>query len=128
MVPGTLTVLFFGRHGETFCYGTGTSDKGLAGRRPEHGDPFCYDPMDSSKGVHGYPYSAYAWAYDANDLAAVRAGRRQPWSVKPYAVFTLPDMPASVGGATIDPATGRIYVSGMFGNRTLPVVHVFKAQ
>ena len=128
MVPGTLTVLFFGRHGETFCYGTGTSDKDLASRRPEHGDPFCYDPMDSSKGVHGYPYSAYVWAYDANDLAAVRAGRRQPWSVKPYAVFTLPDMPASVGGATIDPATGRIYVSGMFGNRTLPVVHVFKAQ
>lgn len=128
MVPGTSTVMFFGRHGETFCYGTGTSDKGLADRRPEHGDPFCFDPTDSSKGVHGYPYSAYAWAYDANDLAAVRAGRRRPWSVKPYAVFKLPDTPAFVGGATIDPATGRIYVSTMFSNRTLPVVHVFKAQ
>lgn len=128
MVPGTSTVLFFGRHGATFCYGPGTADRALAGRPAEHGgDPFCYDPTNSSKGVHGFPYSAYVWAYDAGDLAAVRAGRKQPWEVKPYAVFPLPDMPANVGGATIDPRTGRIYVSALFGNHTLPVVHVFQA-
>ena len=68
------------------------------------------------------------WAYDAAELAMVRAGKRQPWQVRPYAVFPLPDMPANVGGAAIDPRTGRIYISAMFGNHTLPVVHVFKAR
>ena len=67
-------------------------------------------------------------AYAKNDLAAVKAGRRRPWDVTPYAVFPLPDMTADVGGATIDPRTGRIYISAKFGNHTLPVVHVFKAQ
>jgi hypothetical protein len=52
-------------------------------------DPFCYDPSDGSKGVHGYPYSAYVWADDANDLASVHAGQKQPWDVTPYAVWTL---------------------------------------
>ena len=77
MMPvGTNSVLFFGKHGTTFCYGPGTSDPALAGTiGPGMSQPYCYDPLDSSQGVHGYPYHAYVWAYDANELAAVKAGR-----------------------------------------------------
>jgi hypothetical protein len=123
---GTSTVLFFGRHGGTFCYGVGTSNQSLAGTRSPNGvDPYCYDPDDNGKGVHGYPYSPYVWAYDANELASVHAGQRNPWDVRPYAVWALPGMGAQIGGAAYDPATKRIYVSQMFGDGDNPLVHVF---
>ncbi len=57
---GTRAVLFFGRHGTgTYCYGTGDE---------------CNDPADDSKGTHAYPYRYQVWAYDANDLLAVKNG------------------------------------------------------
>ena len=125
---GTSSVLFFGRHGATFCYGPGTADPSKVGTidpSVDPVDPYCYDPTSSSKGVHGYPYSAYVWAYDANDLAAVRSGQKQPWEPRPYAVWSLPSMGANVGGAAYDPATGRIYVSEMFAEGEPPLVRVF---
>lgn len=129
MAEGTSTVVFFGRHGDTWCYGVGTADQAQAGKPSGNGvDPFCYDPADGGKGVHGYPYRPYAWLYDANDLAAVKAGARQPWDVKPYATVTLTGMGPQIGGATIDPVTGRIFVTEMYGNGALPVVHVFQVQ
>ena len=55
------------------------------------------------------------WAYDANDLLAVKQGTKQPWDVQPYAKWTLPGMP--IDGVTnlmragyYDPATRRLYV------------------
>lgn len=118
---GTSSVLFFGRHGVgPYCYGTG----GASG-----GD--CYDPDNSSKGTHAYPYRYYVWAYDANDLAAVKAGQKQPWDVRPYAVwpYTLPLKGGTqIQGATYDSATGRIFVTQAYGDGELPVVHVFKVQ
>ena len=115
---GTRSVLFFGRHGlGPFCYGTGDD---------------CNDPVDGAKGTHGYPYAYYVWAYDAADLAAVKNGQKQPWDVKPYAVWQL-NLPfavenAHLGGATYDPATGRIFVSQAFGDGTKPLIHVFTIQ
>ena len=51
---GTSTVLFFGKHGGTFCYGVGTSNQSLDGKPSGNGvDPYCYDPDDGGKGVHG---------------------------------------------------------------------------
>jgi hypothetical protein len=126
--PGTSSVLFFGRHGGTFCYGPGTADPNKAGTidpNVDPIDPYCYDPDNSSKGVHGYPYSAYVWAYDANDLSAVHAGQTQPWDVRPYAVWALSGIGAQIGGAAYDPVTRRIYLSEMFGDGPLPLVHVF---
>jgi len=74
------------------------------------------------------------WAYDAHDLAAVRAGTKNPWDVKPYAVWSL-DLPTPpnhnghhLGGATYDPATGRLFISQQFGDGDYPVIHVFKVQ
>jgi hypothetical protein len=100
---GTRSVLFFGKHGlGSYCYGDGAA---------------CGDPADSSKGTHGYPYAYQIWAYDALDLAAVRAGSKQPHQLKPYAVWNF-DLPfqdvagtRDLGGATYDPSTRRIYIS-----------------
>lgn len=129
---GTRSVLFFGRHGlGTFCYGPGTADPKLAGQPAEGGvDRICYDPASDSKGTHAYPYSYYVWAYDANDLAAVKAGQKEPWDVKPYATWplTLPfstEGSAVLNGATYDAQTGRIFVSQGFADGDLPVIHVF---
>ena len=147
---GTRSVLFFGRHGGSggstvpgsglFCYGPGTGDPALVGQ-PSPLDPidrFCYDPEDASKGVHGYPYKYYVWAYDANDLAKVASGAADPWSVRPYAVWSL-DLPfptigmTRLGGAAYDPATGRIYVAqyqadaGTF-QALNPLIYVYKLQ
>ncbi len=116
---GTSSVLFFGRHGlGAYCYGDGA---------------MCNDPEVSDKGEHAYPYAYYVWAYDAHDLAAVKAGRKNPWDVKPYAVWSLtlptPDTRGHyIGGAAYDPATGRIFVTQNYGDGDYPVVHVFKIQ
>lgn len=128
---GTRSILYFGTQGVgKFCYGEGTSDKSKAGQPTGDGTIWCYDPDDSSKGTHAYPYRAMVWAYDARDLAAVRAGRRKPWQVRPYAVWRLPLAFSSpyVGGAAYDPARGRIFVTQQFVDGEQPVVAVFKVR
>lgn len=126
---GTRSVLFIGRHGATFCYGTGTGNKALEGQPDGQGNRYCYDPVDGSKGVHGYPYHHQVWAYDANDLLAVKQGTKQPWDLRPYGVWTLTDMnnngAASIRSATYDPATRRIYVTAGSGDGA-PTVHVYE--
>jgi hypothetical protein len=113
---GMRSVLFFGRHGlGPFCYGEGAK---------------CGDPTDPYKGTHAYPYSYYVWAYDLLDLAAVKAGRKHPWAVRPYAVWPLTLQfgvdNAHLRGATYDKSTGRIFVTQAFGDGSQPLVHVFK--
>ncbi|MEO8256963.1 MAG: hypothetical protein ABI868_06410 [Acidobacteriota bacterium] len=111
---GTSSVLFFGRHSATTCYGEGAP---------------CGDPTDSSKGTHGYPYQPVMLVYDANDLAAVKAGTIRPWDVTPVTKwvmpFTDPTGAYHISGAAYDPAGGRIYVGQYFTNGAAPVVHVF---
>lgn len=128
---GTRSVLFFGRQGVgQFCYGPGTSDPNLAGRPADGGvDTYCYDPADSNKGTHAYPYAYYVWAYDANDLAAVKAGSVEPWAVRPYGVWRV-ELPFSSGdgrlnGAAYDPRTRRIFLSQAYGDGDRPLIHVF---
>ncbi len=121
---GTRSVLFFGRLGQPECYGKGTPDKALNGKPYSAGTIYCYDPTDSAKGRHAFPYSSFVWAYDANDLAAVKAWKLKPWAVKPYATWSF-DLPmqassAKIRGVAFDPATRRIYLS-VDG----PLVHVF---
>ena len=112
---GTDSVLFFGRTGiGPYCYGDADE---------------CGDPVDESRGEHAYPYRMYVWAYDAHDLAAVRAGTLQPWQVEPYAVWDLgiDGVSEFSGHAAYDPATARIFVSEVRGNGDLPLIHVFTA-
>jgi hypothetical protein len=108
---GTSTVLFIGNTGlGNYCYGEGSA---------------CGDPADTSKGEHAYPYAPYVWAYDANDLAAVKAGSKQAWQVVPYATWQLDFSAKDVGGAAYDPATNRIYVSAQYGDGERPLIHVY---
>ena len=93
-------------------------------------DRWCLDPAIGSKGTHAYPYSYYVWAYDANDLASVKAGRKAPWDVRPYAAWPLTLPYSSTGsavlnGATYDPRSGLIYVSQGYGDGEWPIIHVF---
>jgi hypothetical protein len=110
---GTGSVCFFGRHGTTYCYGESPSP--------------CNDPTSPYKGPHGYPYVSACWLYDAAELAKVAAGTKQPWEVIPYDMIAVPGLKkdAIIGGAAYDPVTGRIYLSEIRGNGTLPVIHVY---
>jgi hypothetical protein len=113
---GARSVLFFGRQGiGPFCYGDASTG--------------CVDPADPYKGTHAYRYVYQVWAYDAQDLAAVKAGLRQPWNVTPYATWqlTLPfaDQNAQIRGAAYDPATGRLWISQARGDGQQPLVYLF---
>jgi hypothetical protein len=112
---GTASVLFFGDQGMgRFCYGD------------EDG---CADPERRDQGNHAYPYQPHVWAYNAHDLAHVRAGRRRPWDLKPYATFRMPVLTrAAVGGAAVDPSTGRIYVTELRGDGDKPRIHIFEVS
>jgi hypothetical protein len=74
------------------------------------------------------------WAYDLNDWAQVRAGKRKPWDVKPYGVwtFTLPVVEPGTRllGVTYDPATRRLFLSQRNADRDgyayRALIHVYQ--
>ncbi len=139
-VNGSRSVLFIGKTGLGIpCYGVGTSDQSLAGTivPGTTSEPYCYDPANSSKGTHAYPYTEFVWAYDANDLLAVKNGQKNMWDITPYAAWQLQLPVASaghgVGGAAYDPSTQTIYISALKadpggGYFAGPVVYAFKVQ
>lgn len=111
---GTRSVLFVGRRAMgQYCYGTGAE---------------CNDPTDNSKGTHGYPYYHDIAAYDANDLLAVRNGRKKPWDPRPYARFRLTEMnesgSAKIRGAAYDIESKRLYIAEDFAES--PRIHVYE--
>lgn len=117
-VEGTDTILFVGTTGKgSYCYGGS-----------ECGDPMYPD----NKGAHAYPYVHYMWAYDVDDLAAVKAGTKQMWDVMPYAHWELPSMGAvedewSATGIAFDPAANLLYVLKVreTDGSPWPQIHVF---
>lgn len=115
------------------------------GRKGIPYDPQCngsgsdgcyYDPTGmGAKGPHAYPYVYQVWAYDANELAQVKSGSKDPWEVEPYAIWQLPFSVTPThlfGGATAyDSVSGRLYVTAPQKERygccqRLPLVHVFQ--
>jgi hypothetical protein len=133
MIAGTRTVLYFGRNGMgTLCYGNGTADQSLVGTMGPDGAHYCYDPTSSDKGQHAYPYRYQIWAYDMNDLAAVKNGTKQPWDVVPYGVwpfdFPTHDEQMKIGGVGYDAEKQLLYVSQMLvdkdGYAYRPLIHV----
>jgi hypothetical protein len=115
---GSRSVLFIGRQGVgAYHYGCGID----AGEScPSDCDNACsIDPCDHSEGTHAYPYIHQVWAYDANDLVAVKNGQKQYWEVRPYATWTLEEMDTSgcadVRGAGYDPVTRRLYITQSYG-------------
>lgn len=147
---GYRTLLVFGTHATgTFCYGLGGPyvvtgsgsggdpytrysayslvaegdlDDGLSDDPPisNVGDSRCADPAVYNKGEHGYPYKAWVWAYDLNDLAAAYAGTMQPYDVMPYASVELPEMDrfvtsnmqGGIMGAGHDRSGKRLIING----------------
>jgi hypothetical protein len=132
-VPNTRSVLFIGRGGAgDFCYGTGTANPALHRTDTGTGHIYCYDPdFAEEQGNHDYPYDLRVWAYDANDLAAVKAGTMAYWEPVPYATWSLDAdyvnvaMPARVASGTFDPATNRLYVSANTGDGNF-AIHVWQ--
>lgn len=136
MIGGTRTALFIGRNGiGPYCYGNGTGNQALHGQPSPDGSHYCYDPTASDKGTHAYPYNFQIWAYDMNDLAAVKAGTMQPWEVMPYGVwpFELPtfEKQVRVGGISYDAERQLLYVTQLYadkdgGYQSRPIIHVFQ--
>ncbi|OFZ19484.1 MAG: hypothetical protein A2X94_09040 [Bdellovibrionales bacterium GWB1_55_8] len=167
---GTATILYTGKHGlGEACYGPGTDIQAEHGNRynsppPDNtcrgiamtntADPCCYDPVNFNKGAHAYPYVDFVWAYDAADLARVKAAGRivddpspnlvdsalpsstesyKPWHIKPYATWTLtyPTIQEgyglSSGASAYDDENRTLYtVQVMTDNYSLPVIHMFR--
>jgi hypothetical protein len=100
-----------------YCYGTGGSSGGD-----------CFDPDDSSKGIHSYPYRSQVWAYDANDLIAVKNGQKLSYEIVPYAVWQLDAAFKDIQGVGYDPATQRLYVSRVSADNTRPLIDVLRSS
>jgi hypothetical protein len=137
VIAGTRTALYFGRNGMgRNCYGEGTADPSLDGTTAPDGSPYCYDPTNSYKAPHAYPYRYQIWAYDLNDLAAVKAGTKQPWEVVPYGVWPLnlptPEATVQLGGVGYDAQRQLLYVSQLradpAGYEQRPVIHTFRVN
>lgn len=141
LIAGSRTALYIGRTGTgAFCYGEGLSDaqdprigQAVPGAP---GETYCYDPTNAAKGQHGYPYHYQIWAYDMNDLAAVKAGTKNPWDVLPYGVwpFTLPyaAAPVRIGGIGYDASRQIIYISQLYADQDTyeyrPIIHALKVS
>ena len=117
---GSKTILFFGMHGDTYCYGTGAD---------------CGDPADSDKGVHGYPYHTSIWAYSADDLLSVKNGTSNPWDLSPLwranienDLNGLIQSKNTLLGAAYDGVNQIIYVSAEKGDDSRPVIHAYKVN
>lgn len=112
---GTRSVLFFGRHGTgPLCY------------KDELGPKSCW----GTGGWHAPPYKTRVWAYDVNDLIAVKRRRRQPWGVRPYATWDLgePLDNEQILGAAFDPFTRRVFLSQYHGDGTQPLIRVYRVM
>lgn len=131
------SVLFIGVHGTgPFCYGPPYSGPDAAYVQPPN-DPRCdlvlHETTD--KGTHTDPYVYRIWAYDANDLVAVKQGKLKPWEPRPYGLWNL-TLPYPSGrtrcGGVFDPATSRLYLSQQFSDKDpaqgWPVMHVYQVK
>jgi hypothetical protein len=136
-VEGTSTILFIGQHTDHPCYGVATTDPSKVGKPTGTGDIYCLDSEVDSKGQHGSPWTQRVWAYDANELAAVKAGKKKPWNVVPYVSwdFEFPQFQYShmIKSAAYDPNTQRIYLASQYGDvpnpdYNAPIIHVYELR
>jgi hypothetical protein len=118
---GTNSILFFGRTGNSFARYNNSQSQ--------------YDPQYPVTGPRAYPYYYRCWAYDLNDLAAVKAGTKTSYEVNPYAVwnFALPigGLGNNINGVCYDSVNRNIIISqefaGSFGECAFHVIRVNNA-
>ncbi len=127
----TASVLFFGVSGQgVFCYGDHTSDPAKVFTQhlfPDGSSQHWCILLPGEDGGHSFysvdvatkgyaPYHFQVWAYDAHDLAAVKAGTKQPWEVVPYAYWplTIPGLDWAqtmrLRSVAYDPQSNRLYL------------------
>lgn len=117
---GSRSVLAIVNRPTTYCYGQGTADPALDGTPvpdTQGAVHYCYNTLgNTDKASHSRDYELSLVVFDANDLAAVKAGRRRPWEVRPTARLRLPKAPTTtvLQSATFDPESGRLYVAPAF--------------
>ena len=129
-------LMFWGMHGLTACYGNGTPNKAEHGTKGPDGEMRCFDPTNAAKGNHGYPYQFQQYAYKVSELAEVKAGKREPWSLTPvvwtYQQPFLSDLAAKKLGGVVEDDKGHIYVSQMFtdtdGYSSRALILVYRAK
>jgi hypothetical protein len=122
-------IVFVGSHGYGVpCYGDGVSDPDAA-----DGVHYCYDPASSSKSNHAYPYRLQVWHYPLEELAAVAAGQKEPWSLVPdWFELEVPfkQLTHQCNGCAFDPETNRFYVSMYasdgYGYEPGPVIYAWE--
>jgi hypothetical protein len=93
--------------------------------------PKIYDPMtDSIRGPHIFPRVGKMWAFNADDLVAVKNGQKTYRQVGPYSAwsFTYPYSDTDISGVTYDDDTKRLYISqnNQTGGGSVGVVHVYQ--
>ncbi len=141
-VPGTRSILFFGRIGTgPFCYGDPNANGGTnpEGTINNDGAVNCNDPCTGGKGPHsvGGAFQYRVWAYDANDFVSVYNGQKKTWEILPYSTWQLPLPPYGDcgcppnAGVTFDSASGTIYFCQLGADTVaqysyLPVIQGFK--
>jgi hypothetical protein len=122
---GTDSLLYFGPHpvgvqgyNDTAGYEVDSIDAYYGG-----GTRNAFDLKQRTRGPYVGTYTVQCWAYNLNDLAAVKAGSLIPYNVKPYAVWSMciPYASASstnsdltkltVGGSAYDPASKRLFIA-----------------
>jgi hypothetical protein len=120
--PGTRSVVFIGSTGMNAVGYGGPDEFNDQARR------------DKTYHTQNGDYRYYAWAYDANDLVAVKDGLKQPWEIRPYKTWDF-DVPQHedrkfLGGAAFDAATGRLYVSQLkvdyVSGSSMPLIQVYQ--
>jgi hypothetical protein len=136
MVPGTSSVLVFGRHGAGgYDYGAGTDNIALDGTPFSATIFYVYDPPNPSEGNHAYEYEECIWSFDAADLQAVKEGSADAWDVRAFEMIT-PVLPFrsfnenyEINGACWDTINSRLIISQRgTGTGTVPVFHAFSVD
>lgn len=95
--------------------------------------PFSYggsgDSARAEMTTHAPPYRYQVWTYAKADLLAVKAGTKLPHQITPtvYAVqLNFQNSACYAGGMAYDQATGKVYVTAMRCDGSLPIIHVFQ--
>src|SRR3989338_2949227 len=102
LVPNTRTILFFGKHGTGF------------------------PTYISGGGPSAPPNRTQVWAFDVNEMIAVKNGTKQTYDVRPYATFAMPGINGDLmAGAAYDPATGRLFITEYAGDGVKARIHVY---
>lgn len=119
-----------------WCYGYGGTLV-TSGCAPLNGSTanYTYDPAVGSKGPHAWPYRVRVWAWNVEDLIAVKNGTKQPWEPRPYAAWNL-DLPFTalqsglsgsnnILGFAYDHVNQRFFLTDYRSDENRALVYVF---